>query len=147
MKNNTALTLVEILLVTAVIGIISIPLYISYTRTQANQSLKANASQVSDAIRSAHVFGREAKDQKAWGVRRKNEKTYELIAGSRDTFTVQKTFALETFVSIPNNFIIWFDIGTGTTVDAGSIIIKNNYGRQIKINVSKTGVVDLQDAL
>lgn len=147
MKNNSALTLIELLVVIALLGIISIPLYLSYTNGQANQSLTASASQLADSFKSAHVFSREAKDQKQWGVRRKDIKTYELIAGTTQSFTAQKTFRLETFVSIPNDFLIWFDIGTGATATAQSVIVKNDFGRVIKINISRTGVVNVEQNL
>src|SRR5688572_30428043 len=121
MKTRSALTLIELLVVIAVMAIISLPLYISYTRTQASQALRASTEQLADTLRRAHVFAREAKDEKSWAVKNISDISYSLIAGSDTNFKTEKTTTVEPFVSLPNNFTIWFDVGTGDARTPGSV--------------------------
>lgn len=143
MKRFSALTIIEVLIVVSLITTLSLPLYFSYTRTQAHQSLKTSSEQLADTIRSAHLFSRESRDEKSWGVKRVNEETYALIASPKNNPHIEKYTGLETFVTMPENFEVWFDVGTGETNENLEINLENKYGRQVVISVYKTGVVDL----
>jgi prepilin-type N-terminal cleavage/methylation domain-containing protein len=143
MHRQSALTLIELLVVVTIIGIISLPLYVSYTRNQSNQGLRASAEMLADTLRSAHIFAREARDLRAWGVKSSGSNKFVLVKGTTQTPKVEKTVTLEPFVLFPQPFEIWFVIGTGDTPTNETIEIENKHGRKYKIEVSTTGVVEV----
>lgn len=145
MKRNSAVTLIEMLVVMAVMAIIALPLYISYTRTQANQTLRASTEQLADTFRRAHVFAREAKDEKAWAVKSDSLTSYSLIAGNDANFKTEKATTLETFVKFPADFRVWFEVGTGDARMPQSVTIENTYGKQFVIEIFKTGIVEIKE--
>lgn len=142
MRKSTAFTLIEVLLVVTLIGVIMIPLYISYTKTQANQGLRSTTEQLSDALTQAHIFAREARDKKAWGVKRVSDNAYSIISGNPSSFTTLQTKSAEKFVSFPNDFSVWFEIGTGDTASEQEISVQNKDGITRKLKVTKTGLVE-----
>jgi Tfp pilus assembly protein FimT len=143
MRRIAALTLFEILIVLAVMAAISFPLYLSYVHSQANQSLRSSAEQLADTMRRAHVFSREARDSKEWGVKNIDSKTYALVAGSSGTIRQESQIALEPLVTFPSDFAVWFDIGSGDAKEAYSVTLQNTYGLKTSIIVNKTGVVEV----
>jgi prepilin-type N-terminal cleavage/methylation domain-containing protein len=145
MKHSSAFTLVELLVTIAIMGIIILPMYFSYTRTQANQGLRATSEQLISNIKQAHVFAREAKDQKSWGVKRGSDDTsYELIAGTCGTtnYTRIQTKSAEPLVKFPQDFFVCFEIGTGEPVAETTIVVENKYGITKSLKVYKTGLVE-----
>jgi len=143
MHRQSALTLFELLIVIALIGIISLPLYFSYTRSQANQSLRSSSEQLQHSLETAHIAAREAKDKRAWGVKNVDSKSFALISGNTTTYKTEKITSLESLVDFPNNFEVWFEIGTGNTTQEKTITLKNKYDKQISVRISKTGLVDV----
>lgn len=135
-------TLLELLLVVTLIGVLVIPLYLSYTRTQANQGLRSTTEQLENILTQAHVFAREARDKKSWGVVRDSENSYSLVSGAPSQFSILQSRSAEPFVSFPKDFSVWFDIGTGDTSSEQIIIIKNKFDVEKKIRVSKNGVIE-----
>lgn len=139
---KSAFTLLEVLIVVTLIGIITIPLYISYTRTQANQGLRSTTEQLSDALTQAHIYAREARDKKAWGVKRVSETSYSIVSGTPASFTELQKKNVETFVILPSDFAIWFEIGTGDTASEQQITIQNTYGTEKKLKITKSGIIE-----
>lgn len=142
MHRPAGLTFIEVLLIVALISIISIPLYLSYTRTQANQGLLSSTEQFITVLNRASLFARQAKDQKEWGVRKRDDTSFELISGKPDAAVLVSTNSVEHFVSIPDDFLIWFDIGTGQTDRDYTVVFENTYGRKIEVNIYETGLVE-----
>lgn len=140
---QSAVTLIELLVVIAIIGIIALPMYISYTRSGANQALRSSGEQLSNDIRLAHVFAREAKDKKGWGVKSESKTSYSQVSGSKSNFAVVKTFPLEPLVEFPDEFSLWFTVGTGELENPQSIVLTNKYGKSLRIDVEKTGIVSV----
>lgn len=147
MKKNPAkilgVTLIELLVVITLIGIAVVPLYFSYTRSQAKQSLKSGSEQLSDALREAHVYSREAKERRTWGVQRVNANTYAVVS-SQDgtTWTEEGRHVMETGIIFPNDFFITFGRGTGETT-AQSIIVENPYGARFRVDILQSGTVEV----
>lgn len=136
------LTFLEVLIVVALIGVISIPLYLSYTRAQANQGLTATSEIFATVAGRAHLFSREAKDQKQWGVKRQDEHSFALINGKPDSWALVSTNKAEPFVSIPDDFLIWFDIGTGQTDTNHTVVFQTEFGRKVEVTISKSAVIE-----
>lgn len=142
--RQSALTIIEILIVVSLIGIISFPLYLSYSRNQANQGLRSSSEQLVTILETAHISSREVKEQKNWGVKSLSEKSFALVKGNRLTPQIEKTITLETFVSFPNSFEVWFDAGTGDTSEEKAIVIQNTIGNTKIIDVFKTGIIEIR---
>lgn len=145
MKRTAALTLIELLTTMAVMAIIALPLYISYTRTQANQTLRSSGEQLADTMRRAHVFARETKDEKPWGVKRVSPTSYSLVAGNDTNFKTDKVTTLEPLVSFPNDFTFWFEAGTGDAETPGTVTLENSYKKQLVVQIYKTGIVEIKN--
>lgn len=143
MHKQSALSLFELLIVIALIGLISLPLYFSYTRSQANQSLRSSSEQLQHSIETAHVSAREAKDKRAWGVKSLDSKSFALISGKPGSYKTERVTSLESLVEFPDNFEVWFEIGSGDAEKNSSIVIANSYNKTATISVSKTGIVDV----
>lgn len=144
MSKSAGLTLIEMLIVIALIGLFSVPLYISYTRTQANQGLSATVEELASTAKRAYLYSREAKDQKVWGIKRQDENSFALISGKPDDWSTISITRVEPLVTIPNDFTVLFQIGTGQIDADTSIILVNRYGRQAKVNINKTGNVETE---
>lgn len=136
-------TMLELLVVVAIILVILSFAYTTYIRAQSNQALSASSERLADTLRQAHVFAREAKDKKGWGVRRESETTYSLVSITLSSTKVEKSFSVESTVNLPEQFFVKFDIGTGTTPEDSSIFIANKYGKRMQISVLKSGVVEV----
>lgn len=143
MKLNSALTLFEVLIVIALIGVISLPLYISYTRSQSNQSLRSSSEQLLNTLKSAHISAREAKDKRAWGVKNIDERSYALVSGKQASPRIERITSLESLVTFPEDFEVWFEIGTGNAVEEKTVRLLNSNNLTKDISVSKTGIIDI----
>lgn len=136
-------TLVEILIVLALIAILTIPLVISYQNSRTTQALRTSAEELANQIRSAHVFAREANEQKGWGVVRTSDRTYSLVSGQRDSWMEVSSRRTENGVLITNDFFVWFDIATGETDSNYSIVLTTPNGITQTVSVVNTGLVEI----
>lgn len=144
MKKSPAFSLIELLVVVTIIGTVLFVLYLSYTRSQANQGLRSSAEQLVDTLRRAHVFAREARTEKSWGVVWDSKNSYSLVAGTPDKIDSREgPKQLEAFVEFPQEFNIWFDIGTGETNEAKVIVLENEYKKQMRIRIYKSGLIEI----
>ncbi len=85
MRSSPAFTLIEILLVIAIIGICSIAFFSTYNSSRANQALTTSTSQFADMVRRARVYSTQSKNTSdipaypsSWGVKGSDERTFEL---------------------------------------------------------------------
>jgi type II secretory pathway pseudopilin PulG len=136
-------TLIEVLIVCALIPLISIPIIINWRTSRSNQALKTSAESFSDVLRSAHIYSREAKNSQHWGVRQTNKNSYQLVAGDESNPTIESRLSFESQINfVSENFIVWFDIGTGETNNKQSVELENMNSKKIKIDIYKTGLVE-----
>ncbi|MEK7165319.1 MAG: prepilin-type N-terminal cleavage/methylation domain-containing protein [Patescibacteria group bacterium] len=143
MRDSPAFTLVELLLVIALVATVSLPLGNAFITARSNQALVASAEQLSDRLRQAHIFAREAKDTKGWAIIRIDSTSYALASGTPATWEYIETYDLERDVTIPNNFRVWYEIGTGSTAPQ-IILVRNNHGTEKSIIIHATGVVEIE---
>lgn len=142
--RQSAISIIEVLIVIALIGVISFPLYLSYSKNQANQGLRSSSEQLLNTLQTAHIFARETKDKKNWGVKSISENSFALIKGSASNSQVEKSKTLEPNVVFPEMFEVWFDAGTGETSVERSILIKNSIEKITIINIFKTGIIEIK---
>jgi prepilin-type N-terminal cleavage/methylation domain-containing protein len=136
-------TLLEVMIVCAMISLISITIIINWRTSRSNQALKTSAESFSDVLTSAHIYSREAKKSQHWGVRQTDKNSYQLVSGDESNPTIESRLSFESQINfVPVNFIVWFDIGTGETKNKQSVELENMIGKKIKIDIYKTGLVE-----
>jgi type II secretory pathway pseudopilin PulG len=143
-KNIRALTLVELLIVIAIIIVLLLPLLITYRTSRASQALRASTEQLADDIRTAHIYARESKDKKAWGIKKLGSDSYALVSGTDTTSVISQNFHLEPGITFTNDFIIWFGSGTGETLLDSSVMLQNLNGKKMEVVVIKSGAVEVK---
>lgn len=138
-------TLVEILVVVAILGIISVGALFSLSHTNANQSLVASGEQLADVFRQAHIFSRESRDTKTWGVRDTALSGYELVSYMTDPtlVTVEKSYPLERNITFRTPFLIWFTRGSGEAVNT-IVELETPNGVIKQVHLLETGVVNVK---
>lgn len=146
MRKTFGFTLIELLTVIALLGIVSTPIFFSFNRSHANQQLSASAEIFADIVKQAHIFARETKDSKTWGVKLQGPKTFILVSQSETIPEQQeKTYTLDRDVEfISPDFTLWFSKGLGH-IDAPQIIyLKNKFGVKLSVVVSTTGTAEVK---
>src|SRR3972149_10688481 len=147
--SSPAITLIEILVVIALIIVVVPALYISFSKYRANRALETSIESFADLISTAHVYAREAKDEKAWGVRNIDDSSYEIVSGQPQDYQSDRQTSLNLSVFFENDFFVWFIIGTGekdklNTIPTDEVIyLVNTNGRKKGVVVSDTGVVQV----
>ena len=137
------LTLIELIIVVAIIGIISVPLLLTYRSYRTNQALSASLEQVANHTRSVHIFAREARSQREWGIKNIDERVYAFYSSGATGVQEEQRYSLEHGVSFAQDFDILFEIGTGNTSSDYSISIVNTNGQQGLVDVSTVGIVEV----
>lgn len=143
MRRLPAFTILEVLVVVALVGVLLVPGFIAITTSKQNQELSISSEAVSDALRQAHSFSREAKDESTWSIQGFDTvpSTYILIkensAGSKTEYV---TYKLPSSVTFQDAFTVTFIKGTGETTDTTiKLINKNN--QTMTIHVNQLGVI------
>jgi prepilin-type N-terminal cleavage/methylation domain-containing protein len=148
MRNLPGFTLIELLVVIALIGIITVPLLLNYQGAKANQSLLASSEQLADALRQAHIFSREAKDNKTWGVLYLDDTTYQLVTYTDPAdppTTIEKTWHLDSGIRFNTpDFDIKFIKGSGELASQTNIELTNSNNVTKKVVILTTGVVSVE---
>jgi len=129
--------------VVVIIGVMATPLLLTYRSHRTSQALLSSAETVANHTRSAHVFAREARTQRGWGVRSTGQTSYSIFslstAGTRD----EQKYVLDSGVAFEDDFEILFEIGTGDTARDATIVLVNANGRKSVVNVGRSGVVEV----
>ena len=141
--SDKGFTLIEVILVVAMISVIVIPLLISYRTTRTNQALLSSTEEFANHVRSAHIFARDANGRKSWGVRSIDTKLYEIYSAIGGTSSAENRYSLEPAVQFTNSFDVLFHIGTGETDVELQVLFSADNGSKAKVEVLKTGVVEV----
>jgi prepilin-type N-terminal cleavage/methylation domain-containing protein len=146
-KRSNALkgfTLIELLIVIAIIGIITFPLLLTYRSYRTSQALNSSVEQVANNVRAVHVFAREARNQREWGIKNLNDSMYALYSSGATGDVDEQQYSLASGVLFPEDFNVLFEIGSGDTDRDYSIPIENVNGKRINVDVSTEGVVEVR---
>ncbi|QQS39038.1 prepilin-type N-terminal cleavage/methylation domain-containing protein [Candidatus Woesebacteria bacterium] len=138
-------TLIEMLIAVSIIGVLIVPLVTTYRDSRNNQALNASAEALADHIRNAHVFAREANQKSNWGIINDTYVKYNVVSGNADSYTKESAFSLDPGITFDHNFTIWFEKGTGETINAASITLVNSKKKKITLEIFKTGVVEVSN--
>lgn len=144
-KENAGFTLIELLIVIGILGLVSIGIFGAYAKSRDTQQLVATAEQFGDMLRRAHIFSRELKEEKMWGVTSSGSTTQYSLASVQGTQpgVLEQTVTLPGSVQFSAPFDIWFDRGTGDISAATGITLKNVHNRQMYISISPAGTVEV----
>ena len=142
-KSKKGFTLIELIIVTAIVSLAFIPLLITYRGTRTNQALLNSAESFANHTRSAHVFARESRETKNWGIKRLNQTQYAIFSVISGADENENVYTLENAITFNADFRILFNIGTGETDNSQTITLNARNGNSIEIEVLKTGVVDI----
>lgn len=146
MKLSPAFTLIEILVVVSLIGLLSLGGVTAFITAKNNQDLSQSTDHIVDTIRRAHIFSRDGREEKEWGVRFQ-AKEYDLIKRFNDSEPAQvdTAYTLPSSVELTGPFPeIWFGKGTGEIDMMTLVHIQNSNNQQTRIRVEKTGVVSYE---
>lgn len=145
MQPNKGLTLIELLVVIALLGLVGYSGYTVWYKAQANQALSASAEQLATIIESAHIFSRDFREEKTWGVVSLNTTTYALMTKDQDGSTVneeEKTLLAPIMFIEP--FSVVFDPGTGNLPAPVVITLTRQAQQTARITVNEFGVVTIE---
>lgn len=141
-RHKKGFTLVELLVVVAIIGVMTIPLLLTYRSYRTSQALVASVQGVVNHARSAHIFSREARDQREWGVRSAGPTGYAIFSSGTVGKVDEQSYFLEPGVVFSQDFEILFKIGTGETDKDYNIELVNANGRVAQITIGQAGIVE-----
>ena len=158
MRKLPAFTLVEILVVVAILGIISLAAATPLIQSGNNQKLRANAEILADNFRRAHVFSRELKNHKVWGIVNLSPSEYALVSASAvseivadvrtpippSTYTIEQNIPLDNGIVFSSGFTqIWFIQGSGETYAQYNIDLINQNQVRMRLTVLQSGVIEI----
>lgn len=137
MRRLPAFSLVELLLVMAILAIITVPLVMNISSILSRHTLDQSAENLASILRQAHIFSRENKGQKTWSVASTLQSQYVLISNN----TPQTTYILPTGITV-SAFNVIFAKDTGYTTAAPILLTKSS--QQAQITVSTFGTVEVK---
>lgn len=147
MRNHPAFTLIELILTIGLTALVSSFGFTSFIGIRNRQSLAASADEIKSVTDRAHIYAREGKEEKSWGIKKKDDDEYYLINGKKSSYAIIREYRLQQpTVFKEGNFEIWFDIGTGETNAEKSIILKSPKGDNAEIHVSKSGLTEIKSS-
>jgi prepilin-type N-terminal cleavage/methylation domain-containing protein len=141
--GKKAFTLIEVLVSIALLGIVTGFVLITFQTSRANQALRASSDEFADKVREAHIFSRESKDKKAWGIKSNEPTKYTLIAEEGSTWADVQDYYLEKGIFFENNFSVEFARDSGEANSEMAIGLINEKGKKIDVYISKTGLIEL----
>lgn len=145
MTQRPALTLVELILVLGMLVLVGVPAILSVSVYRQKQALNASADNVVSVLSRAHIYSREAKEQKLWGVRYKDTRSYEMISGSPQRIETESEYGLSSPTTFEGGYFdVWFLADTGETITPRNVVLTNPRGDRVTISVSKSGVIEVQ---
>ncbi len=140
-----ALTLVEMVLTLGLLAVLLVPAIMSVAAYRQNQALVSSADIFSSVLTRAHIYSREVKGNRQWGVRFGDRESYELISGKPGSVTVESDFGL-TFPTkfLDGYFEVWFLPDTGEVDSEKVIRLISPRGKKIIVNVNKSGLIEVK---
>ncbi len=142
MKPRAGFTIVELLIVLALLAVLSTVMFLNFPGARSNQQLSVSAGKLADDLQKAHIFSREHKGEKVWGVAYTSSDSYAIISFSQNQQTIEETKKLPAGITFNAPFQILFERTGGLTRD--TFIQLHNVHSVKKITVLRTGVVEIE---
>lgn len=146
MRNKrSGFSLVEILLVLAIISILSGTYIVSLRGLQIENNINNNVSLIAQVLQKAQMYSQGIKKDAYWGVRVEKDKVVIFEGPSFESRNISsdEVFDLAGNVSVSGLVEIVFDKLTGNPQDFGAITINaDNYNSSRTLNINEKGVVN-----
>ena len=143
--RRSGLTLLEILLVMALIAMLAGTGFLAVGSIRAKQALAVSAEEMAAAFKRAHIYSREGKDDKAWGLKYRDNRSYMLVSGERQDFRAEAEYTVTLPAAITSGpFEVWFDPGTGGSAADVAVKLGTPRGNTEEVRVSSSGVVEIR---
>ena len=146
-SKKAGFTLVELLIVTALIALLIVPAFINYLGAIRNQQLLTAGEQLAEQVRLAHVSSREFRDEKMWGIQTTSPfTTYSLVSSEEGITKIEKTYPLSSSLSFEttNTVNVWFTPSKGELDTAQQVLtIRSSYGKRISVTIFHSGLVEV----
>jgi len=145
MTNRPALKLVELILTISIIAILSTAGVSLYAGVRQKYALKLSTDNLVGELQRVHIFSRENKEDKSWGIRIVDDRNYLVVSRDAITETVKFSYSLTQSVTFVNGAIdIWFDQVSGNTPSNINLQLVNPRGDTKTITVTQYGLITSQ---
>lgn len=145
MTKRPALTLVELILTISVVAILSAAGINLYTGARQKYALKLSTDNLVSELQRVHIFSRENKEDKSWGIKIVDDRNYQVLSRDATSETVKFRYTLTHPVSFSSGTVdIWFDQVSGTTPGNISLQLVNPRGDTKTITVTQYGLITSQ---
>lgn len=135
-------TLVELLVVVALISLFIFPIMFGIRQTGQTQNLRTSVSVLSDDLQSVKVSAREFREKSGWGIVSTNANQYQIVKGTKNTPTIVSNRSLQNGVFFVNQFSVWFETGTGNAVPQ-TIQLQNTNNQKYDIFINELGTISV----
>jgi len=143
-KYKSGFTLIEVIIVLAILGTMVFLFATNFRQSISNQALRASAEKFASDIRSVHIYAREVKDKKEWGIENIDDVSYMIVSGTTlDNREMVSKHKLDGDTKFSDDTLIWFVAGTGETDSGKNISLESPYGGKIIVDVLINGVVEV----
>lgn len=144
-KQGGGYTFIEVLLAGAILAIVSLGSFFYLNKSGSNQALSASAENVATITQQAHIFSREIKDFKTWGVASSGNLQLNLVyyIDSPADVSIEKSYKLEKGVTFGAPFTVYFEKGTGNPQSPATIILTNNNNQKLNVEILTSGVIEV----
>lgn len=142
--RRPALTMIELLVVVGILAVAATPGLLAMRQLRLNQALSSSVEELAGVLRQAHIYAREGREEMGWGVRRVNDRDYELVSGGPGSSQAEVRYNLKPpAVFAGGNWEVWFDQGTGGTGEEENIEVEVGSG-MAEVNVKMSGLVEVR---
>lgn len=133
-------TLVEIIVVVALISLFVFPILFVIRQTGQTQNLRTSVSVLSDDLQSVKVSSREVREKSGWGIVSTSANQYQIVKGTKNSPTMVSNRSLQNGVVFVNQFSVWFEIGTGNAA-LQTIHLQNTNNQKYDVLINELGTI------
>lgn len=145
MNNKPALTLIELVIVMALVAILSGVAVINFRKMRENQAMKLSSENIVSELNRVRIFSRENRNEKSWGLKVVSESAYTIKVRDESGVSDLASYELSSPVLFTDaNFEVWFDQVTGNTGEDKRLQLRTPSGSVKNINISQYGVINIE---
>lgn len=142
-KMQKGFTLIEIILVIAIISILSVSVFTASSRFLITNHLDNSVNNLISSLRTAQINAMNTKGDGNWGVKIEN-KTITLFFGesySSRNSVYDETFKIPASVSVADTEVV-FEKVTGDVSSQININLSDNTGSTAQVSINQEGIVN-----
>ena len=141
--NAGGFTLLELLIVVALVGIISIGSITAFTTARENQLVRQSAEMVADTFQRASIYSQNARGERTWGVKSDDQNTYVVISqlAQEPEYSEQQIVTLPKGIRFTQPFRILFTRGTGYVDGNTQVTLTTSHNSTSTVSLTTTGQI------